>query len=98
GVRVSLEGFRLAEKQKLCKPNQINLVCQLMSSTRRSMGNARNQFSRPLKIMGPAMTGLQRSEQGVIFQPIAMIVAEQLIGGPQIRAHAGAEIGQGFLE
>jgi hypothetical protein len=95
---VFLQAFRLAEQQELGKPNLIDLVRQLLARMRQSRGKAADQLYGPLEVIGVVMSGFQRTEQRVIFQPMGVKIAELFIGGLQFRVRPGAEISPSCFE
>src|SRR5215471_745198 len=89
---------RLAERQELCKPKLIDLVRQAPPCLCQSHRSAPDQLCWPFEIIGAVIRGLQRPEQGVVFQPISVDVAELLIGGSQVSARPTAEGSPRYLE
>ena len=93
-----LQAFRLAEQQELSKPNLIDLAHQLLARTRQDLRNPSDQLNRPVEVIGVIVLGLQRTEQCVILQPMAMKIAELLIRGLQFCVCPGAEIAPSRFE
>ena len=93
GMGVLLEACPLAEQQELGEANLIDRVRQLSRACARAGRFAPDQLGRPLEVMRAVVSGLQRAEQGVVVQPVRLVVAELLKGGPQVRTRPRAEAG-----
>ena len=86
GLGVLLEACPLAEQQELCEADLIDRVRQVPAGPGQGSRVAPDQLGRPLEVIGALVPGFQRPEQGVVLQPVRLLVAELLIGGPQVGA------------
>jgi hypothetical protein len=97
-VSIFLQTFRLSEQQELRKPNLIDLARQFLARTRQSRGNASNQLGRPFEVISVVMSGLQRAEQRIVFEPMPMRVAELPVSRLQLSRRPGAEVAPSRFE
>src|SRR5262245_43237513 len=95
---MGLEPITLAEQQKLCEGHTTYLIRQFVSEAIDRRRIALDQLCGPLEVIRVVEPGFERTEERVVFQPVGLIIAELLIGRPQIGASAGAEVGPGLLE
>ena len=86
GPGVLLEACPLAEQDELCPADLIDRVGQVPTGPGQGRRVAPDQLGRPLEVMDAVVPGLQGPEQGVVLQPVRLLAAELLVGGPQVGA------------
>ena len=83
-----LQAFSLAEQQKLCQAHLIDLERQVSPGPGQGCWSTLHQLCRPREVIGVIVSNFQSTEQGIIVQPVRLVVAELLKSKLQIRAHA----------
>src|SRR5262245_4452471 len=88
---MGLQARALPEQHELNETNPVDLGRQLPSRLLQRSGHTANERVRPVDIAGTVVSRFQRSEQGVVVQPVRLRVDEVLEVAAQIRARAGTE-------
>ena len=76
GAGMFLQPFALAEQQELRKTNLIDPGRQIAPGCGQSGRHAPDQLCRPFEVVSSVVFGFQYPEQGIIFQPVRLVVAE----------------------
>src|SRR5262249_38218240 len=75
-----LEPITLTEQQELREAHLADLVRQFASNAVQGLRLALDQFCRPVEIIGTLEFAFWRPEEGVVPQPMHLIMAELIIG------------------
>lgn len=81
-----------------CKADLLGLVRRLLPRQGQGSRDAPDQLRRSFEVRSALEPGPQRPEQGIIVEPVPVIMAESIEQRPQVRAPAGAEFDPGSRE
>lgn len=82
----------------MCQAHLIDLSRQVSPGQGQGGRLTLHQLCRPLKVIGVVIPDFQGAEQGIIVQPVCLIVAELHKSGLQIRARPAAEVAPNNFE
>src|SRR4029453_1925865 len=85
GTGVRFQARPLMEHQELREPHLIDLARQISSDAFERGGPAPYELVRPLHVARPLVSDLQRAKQGVVVQPMGLVLAKLLERWAQIR-------------
>src|SRR5262245_2973695 len=95
---MSLQAHSLPIQQELAKPNSLDVARQVPPRLLEGGRCAADEFLRPLQITAFVVSELQRPKQGVVVQPVGVIIAKLFELLAQIPAGAGGEVLPSRLE
>src|SRR3954464_6027264 len=88
----------LPKQQELCKTDAFHVVREIATGRSQGPRFPNDQLRRPIEIVRAVELGLERPEQGVIFQPACLFQAVLLEGRSQIGLCPGIEVIPSTLE
>src|ERR1700740_959702 len=97
-MRVGLQALGLAEHQELRKTRQADLIGELKPCPLERGRLALDEFGRPIKIRRVVEPYFQSPEEGVVIQPMILILAELLIRWAKVSPSARSEVVPSFFE